>query len=500
MIAPPVVSISHDLPSARSNSDADVDSRNTAPFSRTTLFIAAAFLLAAVFTSSAHLALTWDGSYFLLKALETHSVAVSNHRFGIVLFHIPALCALRLWGSTQPVMAAFCMAYALVPFTSVCLAWLSVRRSAPHLLLWPLIAIGLLSIPAQPCVLSENMIACQLAWALFLGMLCPGQKAKTACLILLAVSIASLHPVSILLLLLTASAPVILKCLGRTPQRNQILLAVACFVLAIARAALLILSSSPYEHDKLSRQQLIDAILQGYSELPLQVFVSGVSAALCLTLAPLFTRLKLRTVRFNVSKIIAVALIALAVLSCTAGGAAAIWWSASLNKWYLTWGYGRFLGFSFALLMLLALWDSVRGGAKQEKSQSPGLVFGKTRLAISCVLSIIFVIAAATQSHIWGSLTDRYRAAIYSSKKEVICLEREEWLRETPINHWSATSLSILLQERTPKTLVLQEKEIADAGGRAPYKLAPFEPARLNKWITLPTSDSNRVRIEHPLR
>ncbi|CAN5519841.1 hypothetical protein BH11CYA1_BH11CYA1_03210 [soil metagenome] len=434
--------------------------------------VGAAFLVSALAAAWARLPLTFDGSYYLINLLESRQLVAPHGRLTVALLTLPAQIIVRLTESLEATTTAFCLTYALIPFISILACWLIVRKTQIELMIWPIISIGLLSAASQTNQLSENLIACQLAWPLLLNVLTNKGRLATTLSLLFAGFLILLHPVSIVFLGIASVASFLVRERG---QRAALIYTLGLLALALCRLAQLLFTSNDYEQAMLKSTSLLETLRTGYSGLILPItFVS-----LWLVLVQLRTPLSIKFQRLWLVGTAALPLLA---------GVLIIIWSNNLRFWYQCLPSSRFLFVPITVLMLYATYEKL--------TEPKSFTFKDGRIALSCAIAIIFASATLVQSFKWSACTGKLQAELLNSKETTINIEDLQWLRGTPLNHWSVVPLAIILQGRTPKTILLTAEARKQIDLDGTFKTVPWEGKFTNYYFKLPDPTSNIHKIQ----
>ena len=434
--------------------------------------IAGAFLISAMITAWAKLALTFDGSYYLISILESRELLIPHNRLAVVLLTMPAQIMVRATEDVDATSLVFCSIYAIIPLASILACWLIVRKKQVELMLWPLISIGLLSIPAQATQISENLIVCQLAWPLLFSVLTTKGRLATALNILGAIFLTALHPVSLILLALIASAAWLAN--RKQINRKVAILITSLFLLAGVRLGFLLFNPTAYEHDTLKAATLADMLRTGFST----VLASATCASLALGLAQLNLATSERAQRAKL------------ILSWLFGIVSAtlmIFWSVNLQCWHQTFHYGRFLFAPFCLLMLCAVFERLSLPDLKMGTNSALARATLTRVTLASAIALVFLTTALVQSYQWSMCTTKLSEVLMNSKERLIDMGQQQWLAATPLNHWSSVALAIILQGRYPKTILLTPEARAQITKDGTFKTAPWENKFTNRYFKLPS-------------
>lgn len=439
--------------------------------------IAGAFLISAMITAWAKLALTFDGSYYLISILESRELLIPHNRVAVVLLTLPAQIMVRVTEDVDTTSLVFCSIYAIIPFASILICWLLARQRQVELMLWPLIAIGLLSIPAQATQISENLIVCQLAWPLLFSVLISKGKLATALNLAGAILLAALHPVSIIFLALIATA----AWLAKRKQINtaEVILITSLFLLAGIRLAFLLAIGNAYEQETLKVATLTEMLRTGFSTM--LICATGGSLALGLTQLNLAANEKALRTKLVLSWIFG-----------TASATMMIVWSVNLQCWHQTLHYGRFLFAPFCLLMLCAVFERV---SEPDLKMATNSALGKitltritlARAILASAIALVFLTTAVVQSYQWSMCTTKLSEVLMNSQERLIDMGQQHWLAATPLNHWSSVPLAIILQGRYPKTLLLTPEARKQITKDGTFRTAPWENKFTNKYFKLPS-------------
>src|SRR5262245_60884838 len=255
---------------------------------RDLLWLLITLLLAAAAITYAHLPLIFDGSLVLLKMREYTGFCIPHHRFGDEIIQFPALALMRLTDDLVPAITVFSASYAVIPLIVIFLSWVVVRNRQPSLLVWPVIAVCLTALCAQLMQVGEAHIADQLAWPLFLGVLTRPGRLKCGLLLILAVLIATFHPLSVLWLLFTAAAALVVGYKFPSSRANLSWLGTLLVLIAVARQLLLFAFLTEYEMQNLSAGTAAALARKAFSDWGLTAAVASVTAGALLLPVSIF--------------------------------------------------------------------------------------------------------------------------------------------------------------------------------------------------------------------
>lgn len=440
-----------------------VSPRFTTAARKSDFLIFSCFALAALAMTLSQLALTFDGSYYLVNLLEAGAPFTPHNRLGAAVFQWPALAA----RDSGLVLASslFCLSYACVPLAVILLCWLAVGKHQGRLTVWPLFALSLAAMPAQLIPVSESLIASQFAWVLLLAVLTPLSPLKAAVLLVLSAWLATLHPVASVYLLLCALACAAIRRTAIQESRLAQVLAACLTVLAAVRLVYMYTVHSGYEMAMLAPGQF----RQCAEELFFCTAGQSSLSALAAGAAWLFTA---RTGSFR--------LFCLSCGLCLVSAAAALYWTTQAQFWFQSFAYIRLSILFYCPLMICAFADRVAGS----RGRAPVASFSTI---LSCLLALLHLTVTLSETAVWRALTNRLKLEIAESPAQLVDMDSIDWLRLTPFHHWSAPSYAILLQGRAPAKLLLPEWAIERVEKGQGVFLADWEPSPSGRWFRLPT-------------
>jgi hypothetical protein len=397
-------------------------------------------------------ALAWDGSAYLFMLLDRQAPYVVFQRWGVAPLHLPALAVSRLTDDLRLLQVAFGLPYALVPPASLALCWWVVRRTAPHLMVWPGLAIALGALPGQFFLVSEALLAAVLAWPLWLSIAGGLPRRQWAVAGGSALLLAALHPVGSVLLAGAAGAALARQA-GMPHARLRLRgCAAACAALAAGRLALV---RSGYEQEQVRAAAQAGSLLYGVAGAPGLALLCAWGAGLAIALAPRLAG-RPRLARWARRGALAAIVVAGGLLAAWAGDPG-LWRGAVHVR---TWVAPAALP-----LLGLAVWDARCPDAAREQ---------QVRARALVLAAAVFALVLTLQSVTWASLTGRLRQEL-AQRDGPSCLPQDAlpWLAGTPLDVWATPTLAIVLQGRAPRVL-LTTTTCADTISEAGVRLAPL--------------------------
>lgn len=142
-------------PAAPSSGTASARRRADAWF----LVVLAIFAIPLVIAVISDAALSWDGAFYLFRTLDTGVPFIPHDRLIDAPIHWPVLWADALTDSLPVLRATFGVVHVVTPFVALACCWWVVRTDAPALIVWPLLGIGMATLPGQLNFISEGIKA-----------------------------------------------------------------------------------------------------------------------------------------------------------------------------------------------------------------------------------------------------------------------------------------------------------------------------------------------------
>lgn len=401
---------------------------------------AAGFLVAALCLAS----LSFDGSYYLLRTLQAGVPAVAHHRWLNWLMLSPLLWAKPFVSGPLPLAALHGLLCAAVPLASlaVCLGMLR-GRFAP-LRLWALCGILLAPLPGQIVMVSEVSMAIQTGWVC-LAFVCCGCTSRWAPAALLAMAATwGLHPVAAVLFGMAFLLALMLGMVCDAGSRRRFILWSAIFAIAaLAKGGEVALLATDYERANLEPGAWLAECYAGLVETP---FV-----AILLAFAALVLGFRCEWKGLPGSPRLQRCLWGVAFMMGVGYGLFPAGWAGTLS-------YRKFGILVTVPLVLMAgmkarrIWKNDGLAARGEAAlQKPALLFAVTLVAMS--LS-------------WKGLCVSFGNRLAACPDPVQTHEALSLVeRRSALDHWSATSLSLVMQGWAPKKVHVWNGSLQQAGG-----------------------------------
>ena len=183
------------------------------------------------------LGLVWDGAYQLVYVLENSVVRVGYGRFTQGAIFAAVLALSRFTDNVNALTWAFGALHAALPLTALLGAWVILRDRAAWRFVWIALGIGLVTLPAQACLVCQSVAVGQINWILIAAILV-GMPRTGVVFSLIAIPIMFFyHPVAIVCF--AVDALLALWAGLRSPEtRHRMFICCGCFALLTFAAVL----------------------------------------------------------------------------------------------------------------------------------------------------------------------------------------------------------------------------------------------------------------------
>ena len=422
-------------------------------------------LIVAVLTDAA---LTWDGAFYLFRTLDTGSPHIAHDRLIDGPIHWPVLWVSAFTDSLAVLRATFGIVHVVTPLVALGLSWWVVREDAPALIVWPILGIGLASLPGQINFISEGIKATQLMWPVLLAVLV-GLPTRTIPLAALgSLVIMYLHPAAVPILAAVAAAAFVTGRLRPDARGRLYPLAGCAAVAALLRYGMI---ADRYQTGEMNVETFSRQWSSSATGLP------GVALVLTLTVAVLLLAAALMP---SVPRWLTVAPPALVALT----GAVLTVWATEPTRW---WDALEFRGPATLVALTAA------GFAALDAFLATGMRRGRLRVLsgmrrwTGLAIGVVFAVVLTVQCVNYGRTIDGMNAALAASPEHCLPIDTLPGMPETPLNLWSTAALSLLYQGWTPSKVVLPDGgcEFARENGTLPIE-SPGEAYRSDRIDLVP--------------
>lgn len=407
--------------------------------------------------------LSWDGSYMLFRILDSQAPFVAHNRWIVIPFHWLVLLSRRLTSNVTVLGILFGLVYVFIPILALAASWWVVRKSERSMFVWPVLGIGLGTLPGQFMLTTESTMAVQLFWPLLLAILTGIRNLQGLLVVFLAFLILITHPIAVLLLAIGAVFAFGIGVARSELRRKMWLWAMGLGATSAARLAIFWKTKTGFEASQISFHAFQLQFRDSVAGLPLLSLTLASVAATLIFISPLVNRPPIRKLATTIRAVELTCLVAAGVLL--------ILWARDPRLWWKALDFRGFAPLSSLVFMMFAALESVLYGSHLP-SNTPS--DWNLRLASMQVVGLTFLLVISVQSTAWFGLTERLRKTIAQSPTGCISTTSIEWLAGTPLNHWATPALSILLQGRSPQMLVLDGNACAEAGFPDKIRIAPW--------------------------
>ena len=408
--------------------------------------------LALIVSAIVNIQLFQDGGSYLFEILQIKSAAIRHHRISVVLIQLPTIFLIKVLGKffggvndhLSIIRIVFSLSYSMVPFLSLLLSWLIVRKRNEGLFIWAALIILFINLVNFSGV-SELLISLQLSCPLMLAsILIPRTRFFWVMTGTLLPFIFFLHPLVVVLFITMAVG--IMYVGYKEPEKKTATrqLVIILGTAAILKLMLNIYSLSTYETSFLETKGMNEYILETSLENKISLLIS-----LLIGTGILIGKYQLKFKRFASTFISSKRAYSLFMLLTVIAGVLLV-----LQYSYREFPLKTGLSMLASLIVLLMMaFDSVKKTTGIETFH---------RFRLTTVLAIIFSLVIASKAFIWQSSIHQLRQSI--SKSESGCLELDtenfKWLDKSPykiINTWALPSLALIEQDMQPRKLLLEK-------------------------------------------
>lgn len=448
--------------------------------------------LGLIVTAVAGVGLAWDGGYALFNILDTQSPNVAYGRYTQLPLHWIVIQASHLSANLPFLRITFGIVYASLTFLALVASWWIVRDreySSP-LFLWAALGIGLGTLPGQVCAVCQSIVSVQLFYPILLAILIGIPRRTIPVVALLAAAIFFAHPVSIALFALAALASILIGVRSSGRRRGLWLCGLAMAALAAAALFRFVIFRSPYEAAQLSQQVMEVRFNESLAGLPIAALVLAWLSGMVL-LVRLIQRRTAHRGLFNVFSTDAVYYLSFSCLFLS--GLILVIWALDPHQWAQAVGFREWALFVSLPFIVFAVIEGTMGGLNpsQVGSGVPGETAGNldargriSRTRLIQLSGLVFFVVVSIQSIGWLNLTGRLRNEMKNASTSCISASSLGWIQGTPLQHWSLTAYSLVIQNSSPEKVVMAGSGCADESFLSGLLVGQFGPGEwdLREW------------------
>jgi hypothetical protein len=393
---------------------------------RAAVVVVALLGLAGTWACWCDLGVIWDGAYQFCFTLAEQRPYQYETRFHSAILWQPLLW-LSWWCRDLRVLRfAFAFPFCLAPAFGFAASWWMVRREAPRLALWAVFGIAAATLPGQAFVINDTIFQLHVFWPVFLGLMMPLNPAQRIAVILLSLFQLS-HQIGTVLCGASALSLLLIAHWTTLPVRRRYLwrsLAMAC--LCMAGIAKIFAFPDSYAAREFSWRAARICWQQGVAGWPLFGWLLMAAGGVLTFRVPRAAEgVQLRMHR-------------LAIACVLAGGLLWVYWAGEPYRWAKALDYRRFavpLSAPFFILAWMECRDAIHGRGTMDQD-------GR-RETMALVLGGVFIAVLGLQAAQWRQLQRRLTQEVGQRSSVVVPMATLPWIRNTPLDHWSATALVI---------------------------------------------------------
>lgn len=415
-------------------------------------------------------ALAWDGSYYLFELLDQREPFIAHNRLVAFPFQMIVLLASYVTNDVSILKMVFGLAYALVPILSMAAAWWIVRKNTRPLFVWAVLGIGLGTLPGLLPLFAEAIMVVQLFWPILLGILVPPRRSNILIVLLFALLSFFTHPTVIVLFAFAAFLAFIVGWRYKEQRLQKWIWAVALFLLTAFAIIRFVFLKDSYETERMSFDVIIETFNTSLAGFPLLSLICAWSAA-ALVFVATFLKQPSRRISLLVVYAAELVLILLAGILLVIRSTVPRLWMGELD--YRTWVIICSLPF-----MLICIFEALYRTPAMLREAADDWAH---RLRTVQVIGIVFLLVLAVQSMTWYSLTRQLDETLLENPLTCIPASSIDWIIPTPMNHWSTTTYSILLQGRVPKKIILADGDCTKISSQEGLHVVPWDE---RKWTS----------------
>jgi hypothetical protein len=321
-------------------------------------------------------------------------------------------------------------------------------------------------LPGQFSLTTEAIVACNLFWPVLIALLTGPRELQVPVVGAIAIFILFTHPFAVPLFALAVAVCCVVGLRFRGESRGIWLW--ACFFALFVALALLRFASlqSGYEAEQLNLDTLSRHFTNAIAGLPLVALLLSFLAAVIVLVAPRMRR------RGN--KTLTLTLYSVELLCLLGAGVALLLWAANPYLWRTAISFRSWALIISGGFMLLAVGDALLRLPDHTRGYNLDWLH---RSRAAHLIALFFLLVLGTQSLVWSSLEGRLQSAVAGSGTACLPATSLPWLGRTPLNHWSLTARSLLLQGRRPSSVVmLEEQACGSAASARGLSIALFNP------------------------
>lgn len=423
--------------------------------------VVAAGLLCATLAGAAT---AWDGSYSLFKILQTDTPFITHNRLFVMPLHYVVIFAARMTDSSRIVQSVFTLSYAILPFLALAGSWWVVRRDTPELFVWAALGIGIGTLPGQFSFTNEANIAVQFSWPITLAILTRLKRHQIPVVLVASLIVFFSHPIAIVIFLFAACLAILVGWQERSRRRYLWSWAALYGIAYVIATSLFFVSEASSTLQPFSLEAVQKTFFASIVGFPLIAFLCVSVAAILVGIAPRLARLRLK-------RLLLLSYTFEFICIVTTGMLLLFW--ASDSYWWR--GIGDFQAWGMVVSIPFIVLAVFEGIIQYPTLTQPVRTNWNHRIRTIQIIGLICTLVLVAQSISWLSITNRLEQSMAESKSACISTSNLRWLGRTPLDHWSITAYSLLLQGPEPQKIVLNNTACKDSSFATGIPIAPGE-------------------------
>lgn len=430
-------------------------------------FFFAVTSLAVICVALSGMSLSWDGSFYLFTILDTRAPFAPNNRLVDFPLHWLFLTVAQFTSNLTVLRIGFGLVYAAVVIGSLALSWWIVRDNK-YLFVWAALGVCLGTILLQCHPTNEGFLAILFAWPVFLAVLVQMRRKHVPVVILLSAAIFFAHPFASPLFAIATTLSLATALRFRSERRKMLLWTLGFAVAAALSVLRFSLVRTAYEAEQLSVDVVVQHFRSSMAGLPLVALLLAWLVGCLIFTEGLLAGRKAggRALRI---------LYGVELFSIVSVAVLLVVWAIDLYNWRDQQDFRTLLLFSSLPFFGLAGLDSMFQVSGSGRNGENWLHRARTVQAVG----VVFLLVLSIQSLGWFNMTRRLENVLAQSPWSCISQASIEWISRTPMRQWQLTPYSLLLQDRSPTSIILA----GDSCGETAFERGIYiYPSTLRQW------------------
>ena len=408
-------------------------------------------------------ALSWDGSYYLFKVLDTGRPFAPPNRYAGYVLHQIVLAVRSATDDMTVLQTVFGLTYTAIPLAALAGSWWVVRRQAPALFVWPAFSIGLGVLPGLFYFVGEGIQVVALFWPILLATLLGLPRSALPIVAVFGVLAFLTHPLAATLFLICGLVAAWIGATAGGTRRGMLAAAAVFGVLAVARFMMHVPAPNAEVTSLPEYVAGYQVAVRGY---PL-VIVGSAWFAACMVLVAALVR---KPSEPEVTSVVHL----FQFIGLTLAGVLALDWARHPRLWANALQFTDFAVLTTFPFMALAIIEGIVGKGFLLR-HGPALM--ERRLRLIQGTAAVFVGVLSIQSMLFSNLSNDLTQLIGQSTAPCISTPSLGELQGTPLGHWSVSTFAIALQGRSPQKVLLDGEGCVAARSSGAFRVVEWDSA-----------------------